>query len=57
MQIEINNRIIKAEFFGDIIKKYNIEVPNIQRILNQDKVNDIVEYQKNIYLKIIDQIS
>ncbi len=51
MQIEINNRIIKAEFFGDIIKKYNIEVPNIQRILNQDKVNDIVEYQKKYILE------
>ena len=47
----INNRIIKAQLVGDLITNYNIELPNIQRILNQDKVNEIVEYQKKYILE------
>lgn len=47
--ITINNRTIKKILFGDLVK-YNILIPNEQRIIDKIKVNNIVLYQLN-YLK------
>ena len=43
-QLEINNKTIIKINFSELLK-YNIITPNIQRILNLDKVNNIVTYQ------------
>lgn len=42
--IIIDNRTIKKIQFSDLIK-YNVSIPNEQRIVNEIKVNEIVTYQ------------
>ena len=49
-KLEINNKIIIKINFSELLK-YNIITPNIQRILDLDKVNNIVTYQIE-YFKI-----
>ena len=47
-KLEINNKIIIKTNFKNLLL-YNINIPNIQRILDIDKVNNIVAYQINYY--------
>ena len=43
-KLELDNKtIIKINFYE--LSKYNITIPNIQRILDIDKINNIVNYQ------------
>ena len=44
--IQINNKLIGTISISNLLK-LNIETPDIQRIVDTDKVNDIVNYQIN----------
>jgi hypothetical protein len=41
---------IVIESISNIINNYNINIPNIQRIIDNSKINEIVEYHKDMYL-------
>ena len=48
--LKLNNTKIHIISFKDLLK-LNIEVPNIQRILNPIKVNEIIKTQIDYYKK------
>ena len=51
-RLQINNKYI-GRITLDKLFNNDIITPNIQRILNQDKVDEIVNYQNKIYNMMI----
>ena len=46
--IRSNNTILSLVKFSDLMR-YDIIIPNIQRILDMNKVNEIIKLQKSYY--------
>lgn len=46
------NLVIENIKISDLLSKYDIEIPEFQRIKNNTKINNIITYQENMFLHL-----